>query len=120
MSELRPEAAPPSLDPSPSTELSRRSILRAGALAGGGIIAATLAACAPATGAATWTYGPKGVPAAAAPSPAAPSSSPAASDGHAAHSAEPAASSSPSAAPSAHADHDAAALAVVQRFLDGE
>ena len=99
--------------------LSRRAILRAGALTGGGLVAAAVAACAPAAAAPSWTYQPQRAAApgaaSAAPSAAAPSAAP--SDGQASH--EPASSASPSAS-AAPADHDAAALAVVKRFLDGE
>ena len=37
--------------------MSRRRLLRAGALTGGGLLAATIAACTPAVSAARWTYG---------------------------------------------------------------
>lgn len=95
--------------------LTRRTRLR---VAGGGFVAAGLAAGAPiAVGRLTWTYPPgaRSGPALPAPSTASPSAPPAAS---------PSASMShePSAAPSASApavDH-ANALAVVKRFLDGE
>ena len=51
--------------PSPTIpELTRRGFLRGAALTGGGLMAATLAACAPAT-TPGWTFGPSGVPAAA-------------------------------------------------------
>ena len=39
-------------------DLSRRGFLRGAALTGGGIMAATLAACAPAAATPSWTYGP--------------------------------------------------------------
>ena len=39
--------------------LSRRRFLRGAAIAGGGLIAAGIAACAPAAGAPTWTFGPE-------------------------------------------------------------
>jgi len=112
MTDLRPEAAPTSLDLSTSM-LSRRSVLRAGAVTGGGLIAAALAACAPVAAAPTWTYPPAGAGGAAAPS-TAPSVAP--SDEHASHA--PAASGPATSEPPA--DHDAMALAVVKRFLDGE
>ena len=62
---------------------------------------------------------PKSSSAPAAAASSAPSAAPSAapSDAHASH--EPAASAAPSGSP-APADHDAAALAVVKRFLDGE
>jgi FtsP/CotA-like multicopper oxidase with cupredoxin domain len=113
MNEPRPEAANLGLDDPSATILSRRTLLRAGALTGGGLVAGALAACAPAT-APTWTYPP--VAAAGSPlPPASPSTAPSGAD--AGHSPEPASSAAPSPMP---ADHDAAALAAVKRFLDGE
>ena len=106
----------PALSPAPtvaidgtSPNLSRRGFLRAGALAGGGIAAATLAACAPAA-APAWTFPPT-VPAADA----SPTTSAAATVGPS-HS--PVHSAAPSAVPAM--DHDANAAAAVKRFLDGE
>src|SRR3954465_8223324 len=123
MDTTRPQAADSSLDSPPSGLLSprslprppglrgRRSVLRAGALTGGGLVAAALAACAPVAAAPTWTYPP------AAPAvPGAPSAAP--SDAHASH--LPTASASDAPGSPAPTDHDAAALAVVKRFLDGE
>ena len=110
MTEHGPEAGS-SLIPSPDTILSRRSILRTGVLAGGGLVAAAVAACAP-SAAPAWSYRPGASPAAAGSTP--PSAAPSASPGMSGH---------PSAAPSGSTppmDHDANALAVVQRFLDGE
>jgi manganese oxidase len=112
MTDLRPEAARPSLDLSTSL-LTRRSLLRAGAVTGGGILAAAVAACAPVAAAPSWTYPPVGSPGAAAPS-TTPSAAPSAD--HASHA--PDASGPAASAPAA--DHDATALAVVKRFLDGE
>jgi FtsP/CotA-like multicopper oxidase with cupredoxin domain len=94
-------AEPPAVSP-----FSRRGFLRTAAIAGGGLVAVGIAACAPG-GAPTWTFPPP------------PSRNPAASAGTA--SAAPSMDHSPG--PSASAmpvDHDAAALAVVKRFLDGE
>jgi FtsP/CotA-like multicopper oxidase with cupredoxin domain len=94
--------------------LSRRGFLGRAAIAGGGLVAAAVAACTP--GAAVtpgWTYGPLGVPDA--------TSKPAASPGASA-AVTPGASmdhGTPGASPSA-GDHDANAMAVVKRFLDGE
>jgi FtsP/CotA-like multicopper oxidase with cupredoxin domain len=95
-------------------ELSRRGFLRGAVLAGGGVVAATVAAaCTPAATAQPWTYGPVGAPnptTGPASSPGAtPAATPGASHDHA----------SPGASPAA-GDHDAAAAAVVKRFLDGE
>ena len=74
-----------------------------------------VAACVPAAGQPSWTFPPPGAPAAAAP----PSATPPSPDEHASH--QPAASQSPGASASAvPVDHDAASLAVVKRFLDGE
>ncbi len=119
MSDHGPEPATPRVDPSGAI-LSRRVILRAGALTGGGLIAAAVAACAPAAAAPGWSIRPP-----SSEPPAAPSTAPTStSSDHASHDpaasgaiGSPAASAAPSGAP---VDHDAAALAVVQRFLDGE
>src|SRR6266550_3206489 len=120
MTDPRLEAARPSLTPLSSGLLSRRTVLRAGALTGGGLVAAALAACAPAVGAPTWTYPPLPAGGAAGSggptAPGLPSAAP--SDGPTGHSAAPSGSAVPSGAPVV--DHDAAALAVVKRFLDGE
>jgi FtsP/CotA-like multicopper oxidase with cupredoxin domain len=99
-------------DDTTAAHLSRRSLLRLGAVAGGGIAAATLAACVPAGSASTWTFPPPAAGSAPAAAPATPSA--AVEPGHDA-------SHAPSPSPSGPAaDHDAAALAVVQRFLGGE
>ena len=98
---------------------TRRGFLRSAAIAGGGIVAASVAACAPAA-APGWSYPPATPAAAGSPGP---SGAPAAS---AEPSGQPAASPSmdhspaPSGSPGSGEDHDAAALAVVTRFLDGE
>ncbi len=96
--------------------LTRRKFLRGAALAGGGLIAAGVAACTPGAKAG-WTYGPEGVPSAAP----APSATAAPSAGM---------SMAPSAAPSASAstppsgnippgwtEHDISARRVVRRYL---
>ena len=98
--------------------ISRRSLLAVGAAAGGGLMAATLAACAPAASAA-WTFPPARAeaPGAAAPSAApsaAASAAPSAAPSDSAHVHDPSASGAPST------DHDANAKAVVDRFLGGE
>jgi FtsP/CotA-like multicopper oxidase with cupredoxin domain len=116
------EPVTPSQSPTPEEvaigPFSRRGFLRSAAIAGGGIVVASVAACAPAA-APAWTY-PPGTPPPPAGSPGA--------------SGEPAASAAPtpgasmdhspapseSAAPGGEVDHDANALAVVTRFLDGE
>jgi FtsP/CotA-like multicopper oxidase with cupredoxin domain len=106
-----------SVPPIPSTSSSpidegRRRFLRGAVLAGGGLAAATLAACTPNTGGLpSWTYAPDptGTPAGTG-KPATPAPTAAASMDHG--------SPAPSGAPAD--DHDAAALAVVKRFLGGE
>src|SRR3954452_3519453 len=115
----------PTLDPltppSPSSmdgAMTRRGLLRAGVLTGGGLVAMAVAACAEPAGVG-WTLGPtatSGVAAAASPKPAgstAPSVDP--SPASAAMSHAPAASAGPPAT-----DHDANAKAGVDRFLGGE
>jgi FtsP/CotA-like multicopper oxidase with cupredoxin domain len=98
-------------------DLSRRGFLRTAAIAGGGAIAAGLAACAPAAGPPAFTFpvpASSGGPNAAGPS-AGSSASP---DGAAPGASHDHGSAPPSSGPAT--DHDAAALAVVKRFLDGE
>jgi FtsP/CotA-like multicopper oxidase with cupredoxin domain len=99
--------------------LSRRGFLRAATVAGGGVLAAGLAAC---TGAAApgWQFGSPTSSGHDAPAPS--GSAPASPAASAPAASAPAASHvSGSAAPSdAPADHDAAALAAVKRFLGGE
>ena len=101
-----------------AASLSRRRFLRTAAtVTGGGLVAAGVAACAPALGP-TWTFGPGVVPPVASPDATG-------ADGSAAPSATAGASASMdhgSPAPSgSHApDHDATALAGVKRFLGGE
>jgi len=114
MSDARPEAATSSLDTSTSGTVSRRTLLRTGAIAGGGLVVAAVAACVPSAARPSFTYAP---PVAAAPlSPPAPGAT--ASDQHAGHSA---ATGSPApSGSSGPVDHDAASAAVVKRFLDGE
>ena len=98
------------------TPLSRRGFLRSAAVAGGGLAAVGLAACAPGTQG--WTFASpvastqpaaSAPPVSAAPASAAPASASPSMD----HSPAP----SPSGAP---LDHDASAKAVVDRFLGGE
>ena len=101
--------------PSDFAGLDRRGFLRGAVVAGGGLVAATVAACAPAAASMPgWTYGPVGAQGTAQPT-GAPAASPGASMDHGA-------SPDPSAGASAPPmdDHDANAQAVVKRFLDGE
>jgi FtsP/CotA-like multicopper oxidase with cupredoxin domain len=109
---VRPHAEPATDEGDPiAVSLSRRALLRA---AGGGLVAAGVAACVPA-GSPGYRY-PAGAMFGSAASPSAPTGSPSAS---AAPSMDH--SPGPSVVPSAPAmDHDANALAVVKRFLDGE
>ena len=110
-------STPTTID-APAPRLTRRGLLRAGALTGGGLVAASIAACTPGGTGSTWSMGPTLAPAAASSSPgasAAPSAAPGASH-------DPSHSPAPSAAPSASpmVDHDAIAKAAVDRFLGGE
>jgi FtsP/CotA-like multicopper oxidase with cupredoxin domain len=109
----RPDrAAPASLvDPS----LSRRRFLRGAAVAGGGIVAATVAACTP-TGGPSWTLGPTFDPNAATPSPSPSAAASPTPSGSVAPSAAPSASPSPSL-PTGWTDHDLNAQIKVRRFV---
>ena len=92
-------------------DLTRRGFLRGAALTGGGLVAATLAACAPATPTPGWTYGPVATTTAAgSPTPIPATPGPSAS---AAASATPAASG----IPAGWTAHDIAARDVVRRFV---
>ena len=96
--------------PTLPADLSRRGFLRGAVLAGGGLAAATVAACAPGVTPPPWTLGPIGAPnSTKGPESSAPAATPDASHDH----------GSPGASPAA-GDHDANAAAVVKRFLDGE
>jgi len=92
-------------------DLGRRRLLRGALIAGGGLVAATAAACVPGATKPAWTYVPIGAPATG--TPASPSEAPVESMDHGGGPASP--GTSPGTG-----DHDAAGLAVVQRFLDGE
>jgi manganese oxidase len=87
--------------------LSRRGFLRSAAIAGGGLVAVGVAACAPASPPG-WTFGPSLAPAGPTPSTPQATSTPSTD-----HSAAPSGSAAP-------VDHDANAKAVVERFLGGE
>ncbi|CAN5773221.1 hypothetical protein BH24CHL6_BH24CHL6_14320 [soil metagenome] len=117
---LSPSSEPLRTDPTPAPsaplarqgELTRRRFLHGSALAGGGLLAATLAACAP-RGAPAWTLSPNatgrpGAPATPNPSLAATATPAATLENGDEHSPPPT---------SGHGDdHDAAAEAVVKRF----
>ncbi len=101
--------------------LSRRGFLRAAGLAGGGLVAAGLAACAPA-GAPTWSFGAPATPAAATPPPTtAPSASASVAPSPSASaiaSASPSPNPSPSVAlPAGWTEHDLNAQVKVRRFV---
>ncbi|HEX9044272.1 MAG TPA: multicopper oxidase domain-containing protein [Candidatus Limnocylindrales bacterium] len=107
-------------DGAPQTSLpilSRRGFLRGAAIAGGGAIAAGLAACTPNT-AANWTFGPEAVPAASssvAPASAAPSPPPAVPSASASAAASPSAPAG--AIPPGWTQHDLDARTVVRRYI---
>jgi manganese oxidase len=105
--------------------LSRRGFLRGAALTGGGLLAAGLAACAPAASATNWSYPPpapgaSGLPAAAGSAAPTICPVPSPSDAHAGASAAPAASMSmaPSGPlPAGWTEHDAIARSSVRRYI---
>jgi manganese oxidase len=112
-----PDPAILSSEARPSDEsLTRRRFLRTTVLAGGGLLAAGVAACAPGARVPAWTYAS---PASSGSGVGLPSASAAAGASSAPGSSHDHASAPPSGNP-APADHDTAALAVVKRFLDGE
>ena len=120
----RPAAPPAGEAPSPApggairpdridAAVSRRGFLRGAAIAGGGLAAATLAACTPTVVAPGWTLGPTANPnATTGPAPTiAVSAAPSASAG-------PSASASPSVnIPTGWTQHDIDAREVVRRYL---
>jgi len=121
-----PADTPDLTGPDPvGASMTRRALLR---VAGGGLVAAGVAACAPVVAKGpTWTYPPgsSSGPALAAGPSGSPGASPAASASASAAPSSPAESPAmshePSPSGSAPAmDHDANALAVVERFLGGE
>ncbi|HXG27176.1 MAG TPA: multicopper oxidase domain-containing protein [Candidatus Binatia bacterium] len=109
------DTLPRSLD----SDVTRRGFLRGAVIAGGGLAAATLAACTPGSAGSSpaWTY--PAPPVGQSPTP---SGSPAATPGATAGSSMDHSSPGPSgpAASPGMDEHDQNALAVVQRFLDGE
>jgi FtsP/CotA-like multicopper oxidase with cupredoxin domain len=103
--------------------LSRRGFLRGAAIAGGGLVAATIASCTPG-GAPSWTYAPTSSPAAGASTP--PSAGPSAAAS--AHTESPSAAASAAASPAASAgtgeaippgwtQHDIDARNVIRRYV---
>jgi FtsP/CotA-like multicopper oxidase with cupredoxin domain len=123
----RPAAASDAAAPDPATasdatapeqatslivpDLTRRGFLRGAALTGGGIMAATIAACAPATPTPGWTYGPVAT--------AAPGGSPTPIPATPGPSASAGASATPAASnlPTGWTAHDIAARNVVRRYV---
>ena len=129
--------APDRPSPTSSTEaspLSRRGFLRTAAVAGGGLVAASVVACAPASSRPAWSYGASLAPAASAGAPSAPAQAPGASPSmdHGASgspSDAPAASGAPgpsrstappASIPAGWAEHDVVAKTKVDRFLAAE
>jgi FtsP/CotA-like multicopper oxidase with cupredoxin domain len=94
-------------------ELTRRGFLRGAAVAGGGIVAATLAACAPTATPAGWTFGPTmapgGTPAPGTPAPATAAPATAAPSG--------APSVAPGNIPAGWTSHDISARNIVRRYV---
>jgi FtsP/CotA-like multicopper oxidase with cupredoxin domain len=115
-----PEPVDPQLTVPLDRAMTRRGLLRAGALTGGGLVAATIAACAPPAASSSWIYGTTTNPP-ATPTPPASAAPPAsvAPSHDASHEPSPSASAAPSASPPP-VDHDAMAKAAVDRFLGGE
>ncbi len=110
----------PTDGPIPSA-LSRRGFLRGAAIAGGGLVAATLAACAPG-GAPSWTYGPGSSAAAGAASPSSAASHHESPSAAATAAASAAASPSSSATsgepiPAGWTQHDLDARTVIRRYV---
>ncbi len=121
-SPIDPAAAPPS-------EVTRRRFLRTAAMAGGGLVAASVVACAPTGAKAPWSFGPSLPPGAAsgAPAPSAAASANAAPSMDHGASAAPSGSAAPSASaeppatiPEGWSDHDVVAKTKVDRFLAAE
>jgi FtsP/CotA-like multicopper oxidase with cupredoxin domain len=111
------EPGPVAPDPTPALpiatpELTRRGFLRGAALTGGGLMAATLAACAPATPTPGWTYGPVATP-------ATPGGSPTPIPATPGPSASAVASATPAASgiPPGWSSHDIAARHVIRRYV---
>jgi FtsP/CotA-like multicopper oxidase with cupredoxin domain len=94
--------------------LTRRRFLRGAAITGGGLVAASLAACAPAAAPVAWTFGPTSQPAGSA----GPTAAPTGVASLAPASAAPSGSPAPSGAiPAGWTSHDIAARTVVRRYV---
>jgi manganese oxidase len=94
--------------------LSRRGFLRTSALAGGGLVAASVAACAGAT-APQWSFGP--APAPGTPKPANPTGAPTSAPGGSPTPAAATATPGGVTLPAGWSDHDLKAQIVVRRFV---
>jgi FtsP/CotA-like multicopper oxidase with cupredoxin domain len=117
----RSEAVPESsLEPStepPAPDVSRRRFLRGAVVAGGGLAAVAVAACTPSSSFAPWSYAPVASPAGSG----APGPGSTTAPGTAAPTPTMDHAGSPAPSSGTGVDgHDAAAQAVVKRFLDGE
>ena len=117
MDDITPGAGVPAA-PSPiGPNLTRRGFLQGAALAGGGLLAAGLAACAPGT-APAWTYAPASpTPSGAAPSPSPSATAAASATASAAPTTSPSPSASGGAIPPGWTAHDVAARNVVRRYV---
>ena len=117
MDDITPGAGVPAA-PSPiGPNLTRRGFLQGAALAGGGLLAAGLAACAPGT-APAWTYAPASpTPSGAAPSPSPSATAAASATASAGPTASPTPSASGGAIPPGWTAHDVAARNVVRRYV---
>ena len=115
-------APEPAADDRPSlvpADLSRRGFLRGAALTGGGIMAATLAACAPSASAPGWTLGPvlTQPPAGSAAPTSAASVAPSAAASAAASGAPGPSASAAANIPAGWTSHDVDARTVVRRYI---
>ncbi len=97
--------------------LSRRLFLRGAAIAGGGVVAATVVACVPEAAVPRWTYGPTLAPLQAGGS-ASPVPVPTVSGGHSSPAPSPAVSGSPgTTVPPGWSEHDVSARTMLRRYL---
>ena len=117
MDDITPGAGVPAAASPIGPNLTRRGFLQGAALAGGGLLAAGLAACAPGT-APAWTYAPASpTPSGAAPSPSPSATAAASATASAAPTALPTPSASGGAIPPGWTAHDVAARNVVRRYV---